>query len=379
MANDELLIVIRLLGQVSGGKGSDRDHFEIFFACATLGARPVHRHILPARAGRDAFVGQSGGLVIDPAADQAHPGLEFLLGCLVITHGTALKVKCTISYLNAFPVQIQSSPLALTFGIADPVGAIGIQADLAAFAAMGCHGVSVITALSIGDTTGTEDIQPVDPDWVADQARLLLEDMPVAAFKVGYVNSIETISVIAEIVSDYPDIPLVLDPFSTSLPEQDIDEEVLLAMRELLVPQTTVLQVSADELSRLAETWRETSDDNMLEVDALQLTEFGCEFVFVTGMPGDAHDVSNILFGSEGAVRTDRWQRQAGPFIGAGNTLSATIAAMLANGLDVPEAVFEAEEFTNAALTHAQRLGMGKLVPDRYFWAREPDADTPSK
>jgi len=302
-----------------------------------------------------------------------------LLGCLVITHGTALKVKCTISYLNAFPVQIQSSPLALTFGIADPVGAIGIQADLAAFAAMGCHGVSVITALSIGDTTGTEDIQPVDPDWVADQARLLLEDMPVAAFKVGYVNSIETISVIAEIVSDYPDIPLVLDPFSTSLPEQDIDEEVLLAMRELLVPQTTVLQVSADELSRLAETWRETSDDNMLEVDALQLTEFGCEFVFVTGMPGDAHDVSNILFGSEGAVRTDRWQRQAGPFIGAGNTLSATIAAMLANGLDVPEAVFEAEEFTNAALTHAQRLGMGKLVPDRYFWAREPDADTPSK
>lgn len=379
MANDELMIVIRLLGQVSEGKGSDRDHFEIFFACATLGARPVHRHILPARAGRDAFVGQSGGLVIDPAADQAHPGLEFLLGCLVITHGTALKVKCTISYLNAFPVQIQSSPLALTFGIADPVGAIGIQADLAAFAAMGCHGVSVITALSIGDTTGTEDIQPVDPDWVADQARLLLEDMPVAAFKVGYVNSIETISVIAEIVSDYPDIPLVLDPFSTSLPEQDIDEEVLLAMRELLVPQTTVLQVSADELSRLAETWRETSDDNMLEVDALQLTEFGCEFVFVTGMPGDAHDVSNILFGSEGAVRTDRWQRQAGPFIGAGNTLSATIAAMLANGLDVPEAVFEAEEFTNAALTHAQRLGMGKLVPDRYFWAREPDADTPSK
>ena len=302
-----------------------------------------------------------------------------MLGCLVITHGTALKVKCTISYLNAFPVQIQSSPLVLTFGIADPVGAIGIQADLAAFAAMGCHGVSVITALSIGDTTGTEDIQPVDPDWVADQARLLLEDMPVTAFKVGYVGNIETISVIAEIVSDYPDIPLVLDPFSTTLPEQDIDEELLLAMRELLVPQTTLLQVSADELSRLAETWRESSDDGMLEVDALQLIEFGCEFVFITGTPGDAHDVSNVLYGSEGVVRTDSWQRQAGPVIGAGNTVSATIAAMLANGLDVPEAVFEAEEFTNAALTHAQRLGMGKLVPDRYFWAREPDSGSASE
>ncbi len=261
----------------------------------------------------------------------------------------------------------------LTFGIADPVGAIGIQADLAAFAAMGCHGVSVVTALSIGDTTGTEDVQPVDPEWIADQARVLLEDMPVAAFKVGYLGNIETISVIAEIVSDYPEVPLVLDPFSTTLPDQDIDEEVLLALRELLVPQTTLLQVSVDELSKLAETWREASEDETLEIDAMQMIEFGCEFVFVTGTPGDAHDVTNILYGEEGQVRTDSWQRQAGPFIGAGNTLSATIAAMLANGMDVPEAVFEAEEFTNAALSNAQRLGMGKLVPDRYFWAREPD------
>ncbi len=262
----------------------------------------------------------------------------------------------------------------MTFGIADPVGAIGIQADLAAFAAMGCHGLSVLTALSVGDTTGTEDLQAIDPEWVSDQARTLLEDMPVAAFKVGYVGNIETISVIAEIVSDYPEIPLVLDPFATTLPEQDVDEELLLALRELLVPQTTLLQVSADELSRLAETWRDASDDEMLEADAMQLVEFGCEFVFVTGMPGEAHDVANALFGSDGLVRKDSWQRQAGPFIGAGNTLAATIAAMLANGLDVPEAVFEAEEFTNAALGNAQRLGMGKLVPDRYFWAREPEA-----
>lgn len=271
-------------------------------------------------------------------------------------------------------MQNQSSPLVLTFGIADPVGAIGIQADLAAFAAMGCHGVSVITALSIGDTTGTEDVQAVDADWIADQARVLLEDMPVAAFKVGHLDSIEAISVIAEIVSDYPEIPLVLAPFSTSLPEQEIDEEVLLAMRELLAPQTTLLQLSTDELARMAETWRDASDDAMLDADAMQLIEFGCEFVFVTGTPGDAHDVTNVLYGSEGMLRTTRWQRQAGPFIGAGNTLSATIAAMLANGLEVPDAVGEAEEFTNAALAHAQRLGMGRLVPDRYFWAREPDA-----
>ena len=295
---------------------------------------------------------------------------------LVVAHATALKVKCIAIYLNRFPVQNQTSPLVLTFGVADPVGAIGIQADLASFAAMGCHGLSVITSLSIGDTTGTEDQQGVDPDWVADQARVLLEDMPVAAFKIGHIGSIENVSVIAEIVSDYPELPLVLDPFSTTLPDQDLDEELLLAMRELLVPQTTLLLVSVDELSRLAETWREPSEDDMIEADALQMIDFGCEYLFVTGAPGEAQDVTNLLFSANGLVRSASWPRQMGPFAGAGNTLSATIAAMLANGLDIPEAVAEAEEFTNAALAHAQRLGMGKLVPDRFFWAREADAES---
>jgi hydroxymethylpyrimidine/phosphomethylpyrimidine kinase len=271
-------------------------------------------------------------------------------------------------------VQNQTSPLILTFGAADPVGAIGIQADLASFAAMGCHGLSVITSLLIGDTTRIEDAQIIDPDWVADQARVILEDMPVSAFKVGSVGSIENVSVIAEIVSDYPDIPLILDPFSTAMPDPGLDsEDLLVAMRELLIPQTTLLLVSAVELARIAETWREPSTEDTLALDAMRIIELGCEFLFVTGTPSDVHDIANTLFNESGMVRHDQWQRQSGSFSGAGNTLSATIAAMLANGLDVPEAVLEAQEFTIAAIAHAQRLGMGKLIPDRYFWAREPD------
>jgi hydroxymethylpyrimidine/phosphomethylpyrimidine kinase len=271
-------------------------------------------------------------------------------------------------------VQNQTSPLVLTFGVADPVGAIGIQADLASFAAMGCHGLSVITSILIGDTTGIEDSQIIDADWVADQARVVLEDMPVAAFKVGAVGSIENVSVIAEIVSDYPDIPLILDPFSTAMPDQGLDsEDLLLAIRELLIPQTTLLLVSAVELARFAETWREPSTDDTMALDAMRIIDLGCEYLFVTGTPCDVHDVANTLFNESGVVRHDNWQRQSGSFNGAGNTLSATIAAMLANGLDVPEAVFEAQEFTVAAIANAQRLGMGKLIPDRYFWARESD------
>lgn len=276
-------------------------------------------------------------------------------------------------------MQNQTSPLVLTFGATDPVGAVGIQADLASFAAMGCHGLSVVTAILIGDTTGIEDLQAIEADWVADQARVVLEDMPVAAFKVGAIGSIENVSVIAEIVSDYPDIPLILDPFLSTLPDAGPEgEDLLVAIRELLIPQTTLLLASAVELGRLAETWREASTDDMMTVDAIKIVEMGCEYLFLTGVPSDMHDVSNMLFNEAGVVRQDNWQRVPGVFCGAGNTLSATIAAMLANGLDVPEAVFEAQEFTIASLANAQRLGMGRLVPDRYFWAREPEGPPPA-
>ena len=231
----------------------------------------------------------------------------------------------------------------------------------------------MVTALLIGDTTQIEDCEITEADWVADQARVVLEDAPVSAFKVGAVGSIENVSVIAEIVSDYPDIPLVLDPFVSAIPDdiQEIDD-LLMAIRELLIPQTTVLVLSTVELGKLAETWREPVADDMLAIDAMRLIELGCEFVLVTGTPCDMHEVANTLFSEAGVVRQDNWPRLPGTFTGAGSTLSATLAALLANGLDVPEAVFEAQEFTNAALTGAQRLGMGKLVPDRYFWAREP-------
>jgi hydroxymethylpyrimidine/phosphomethylpyrimidine kinase len=271
-------------------------------------------------------------------------------------------------------VQNQTSPLILTFGPSDPVGAAGIQADLASFAARGCHGLTVVTGLFIGDTARIEDMQVIDSDWVADQARVVLEDMPVAAFKVGSVGSIENVAAIAEIVSDYADVPLIFDPFLSSMPEQGPEaEEMLMATRELLIPQTTLLIVSAGELARIAETWREPSEDDMMAVDAMRLIEMGCEYVFVTGTPSDLTDVANTLFDDSGVIRHDNWQRISGSYSGAGATLSATIAALLANGLDVPEAVFEAQEFTIASIANAQRLGMGKLVPDRYFWARESD------
>ncbi len=272
-------------------------------------------------------------------------------------------------------MQTQSSPAVLTFGAADPIGAFGIQADLACFAAMGCHGLSVITSILISDTARVEDAQPVDADWVADQARVVLEDMPVAAFKVGMPGSVESVAAIAEIVSDYPDMPLILDPFLSGMPLAGPDsEDLLLAMRELLIPQTTLLLASSVELARFAETWREAEADDMTEADCAYLADAGCDFVLVTGTSAESHEVANSLFDATGLLRRDTWQRLPGSFGGAGSTISATLTALLANGLEVPEAVLEAQEFTHAALANALRLGMGRLMPDRYFWSREDAA-----
>src|SRR5512134_2860394 len=111
-----------------------------------------------------------------------------------------------------------SSPLpaVLAFSASDPTGGAGIQADLLTIASMGCHPLSVITAITVQDTAGVDEVLAIDAEWVADQARMLLEDVPVAAFKLGMLGGAESMAVIAEILADYPDIPVILDPVLAS-------------------------------------------------------------------------------------------------------------------------------------------------------------------
>ncbi len=264
-------------------------------------------------------------------------------------------------------------PIVLAFAASDPSGGGGLQADLLTLASMGCHPLSVVTALTIQDSAGTEGIQPVEAEWVSDQARCLLEDMPVDAFKIGALGSVENIAAVAEIVSDYPQIPLVLDPVLTSgSGDEFANEEMLNAFRELLIPQTTILTPNGVEARRLAS---DDIDDEepTLETCVERLLERGCEYVLVTGVHEVSRDVVNVLFGREGTVRTDRWLRLPGGYHGAGSTLASAIAAMLANGLDAEEAVREAQDYTWQTLRHAFRPGMGRYLPDRLFWAREEE------
>jgi hydroxymethylpyrimidine/phosphomethylpyrimidine kinase len=269
-----------------------------------------------------------------------------------------------------------SPPIVLVFAATDPSGGAGIQADILTLSSMGCHPLSVITAVTIQDTMGVEDVLPIDAEWVADQARCVLEDVPVAVFKVGLLGSVEAIAAIAEVVSDYPDIPLVLDPVLASGRGDELaSEDMISAMRELLIPQTTLITPNSLEARRLAQDDSNENDDPDLNECARRLLNLGCEFVLVTGTHENTVHVVNTLHDQQGVVRTDSWQRLPGIFHGSGCTLASAVAATIANGLGVPEAVRDAQEYTWQTLKFAYRTGMGQLIPDRLFWAREEEPE----
>jgi hydroxymethylpyrimidine/phosphomethylpyrimidine kinase len=273
-----------------------------------------------------------------------------------------------------------SPPIVLCFSASDPSAGAGMQADLMTLSSMGCHPLSVITALTVQDTIGVDSILAIDADWVEDQARALLEDMPVAAFKIGLLGSVENVAVIAEIIADYPDIPLVLDPvLASGRGDTFADEEMIAALRELLLPQTTVLTPNSLEARRLCEESNEDNEDHedsdseevlpLIEC-ARRLLGFGAQYVLITGTHENTAQVVNQLYAEEGLIRSDAWDRLPGSYHGSGCTLASAIAASLAHGLSVPDAVRDAQDYTWQALAAGFRPGMGQYIPDRFFWAR---------
>ncbi len=270
-------------------------------------------------------------------------------------------------------------PTVLSFAATDPTGGAGSQADLLTIASLGCHPLTVVTAVTVQDTVGVEDFLPLDPAWIVDQARGVLEDVPVSAFKIGMIGSVEAVAAIAEIIADYPDIPLVLDPvLSSGRGDQLADEDLIAAMQDLLLPLTTLITPNSVEARRLAEDDTDDEDDDPdLEECAARLIDMGCEYVLITGSHEQTPKVINTLYGPEGVLQMLEWDRLPGGYHGSGCTLASAVAALLAQGLSITDAVKSAEEYTYEALRTSYRIGMGQNIPDRLFWARE-GADDPA-
>lgn len=267
-------------------------------------------------------------------------------------------------------------PLVMTFSATDPSGGAGMQADLLTLASIGCHPLSVVTGITVQDTVGVDSVMALDADWVNEQARAVLEDMQVEAFKLGMLASVENVAVVAEIVADYPDIPLLIDPILASGRGDELaGDDIQDAMIELLFPQATLITPNSLEARRLAFAYDSEDDEENASLDdcANKLLQMGSEYVLITGTHERGSEVINTLYGRNNLIRAYNWERLPGSYHGSGCTLTAAIAACLAHGLSLEEAVAEAQEYTWQTLKAGFRPGMGQYIPDRLFWAREDE------
>lgn len=264
----------------------------------------------------------------------------------------------------------------MTFNANDASGAGGLTADIAAIASAGAHALAVVTGAYVRDTAEILDHFAFDEEAVTDQARAALEDMPVAAIKVGFVGSPENISTIAQIASDYSDIPLIAYMPNLSWWDESEIDSYLDAFRELLLPQTTLLVGNHSSLWRwLLPDWPGERNPSARDI-AKAAADLGVPYTLVTGIPLPDQFIDNVLATPQTILYSEKFERFEAVFSGAGDTLCAALAALLANGHDLQAATAEALTYLDHSLDAGFHPGMGNIVPDRMFWAQtDVDAD----
>jgi hydroxymethylpyrimidine/phosphomethylpyrimidine kinase len=264
----------------------------------------------------------------------------------------------------------------MSFNASDASGAGGSAGDVATIAAMGAHALPVVTSIVVRDSAEVFDHHPIEVDAIAEQARTILEDVTIAGWKVGFLGTAEAVSAVAEILSDYPDVPLVSYLPSLGWIDDDELQPYLDAFRELVLPATEVLVGNHKTLTDfLLPEWDSERPPSAREL-AVAASEHGTRYVLVTGvmLPGKASEqwIDNVLASSQGAITGEKFERFEASFVGAGDTLSAALAALLAAGSELSAAVGEALAFLDQSLDAGFRPGMGNVIPDRFFWALPP-------
>jgi hydroxymethylpyrimidine/phosphomethylpyrimidine kinase len=288
---------------------------------------------------------------------------------------------------DALPEGAEPPPPAcvMCFNASDASGASGLAGDIATIAAMGAHALPVVTSILMRDTAEVFDHHEIDADAVAEQARSILEDVTVAGWKVGFLGNADGVAAVAEVLSDYTDIPVVSYLPNLSWLEEDQLQPYLEAFRELILPASEVLVGNHKALQDfLLPDWDSERPPSAREL-AVAAGEHGTRYVLVTGVmlqskpgarsgAGQAPEqyIDNILASPQGAITGEKFERFDAGFIGAGETLSAALAALLAAGSELQAAVGEALSFLDQSLDAGFRPGMGNIIPDRFFWALPP-------
>jgi hydroxymethylpyrimidine/phosphomethylpyrimidine kinase len=262
----------------------------------------------------------------------------------------------------------------MVFNASDPSGAGGLPADVTAVASVGAHALPVVCGAYVRDTAEIVDHYAFDEEAVAEQARTILEDTPAQVFKVGFLGSAESISAVAEIASDYADVPLIAYMPNLSWWDESQIDLYLDAFRELMLPQTTVLVGNHSTLWRwLLPDWSNERSPGARDI-AKAAGERGVAYTLVTGMPLPDQHMDNVLATPQTVLCSERFERFEAVFSGAGDTLSAALAALVASGSDLAAATTEALAYLDRCLDAGFRPGMGNVIPDRLFWA-QPDGE----
>ncbi len=274
----------------------------------------------------------------------------------------------------------------MAFNANDPSGAGGLSADIGAIASVGAHALAVATGAYVRDSSEILDHFCMDEDAVSEQARVILEDIPVQVFKLGFVGSPENLGVVAGIASDYGDTPLVAYMPDLSWWEERQIEEYLDAFGQLILPQTSVLVGSHGTLWRwLLPDWNEERSPTPRDI-AGAAAVLGAPYTLVTGIAVSDQHFENVLANAHQVLLSVRFERFDATFSGAGDTLSAALAALLASGEDIETATREALAYLDRCLDGGFRPGMGHALPDRMFWAQidsdsadsEPESTQPA-
>lgn len=272
------------------------------------------------------------------------------------------------------PQDLPAPACVMSFNASDATGAGGIAGDIATIAAMGAHALPVVATIVMRDTAEVFEQVTLEADAVTEQARGVLEDVTLSAWKVGFLGNAETVGAVAEVLSDYPDVPLVTYlPTLSWMDDEDEAQAYLDALRELVLPQTEVLVSNQKTLTDfLLPEWDAERPPSAREL-AVAAGEHGASYVLVTGVQLPNNQVDNVLASPQGAITGEKFERFDTSFIGAGETLSAALAALLATGQELHLAVSEALAFLDQSLDAGFRPGMGNVVPDRFFWALPPE------
>lgn len=251
-------------------------------------------------------------------------------------------------------------PAVLTIAGSDSGGGAGIQADLKTFSAIGCYGMSVITALTAQNTLGVTGIHSIPPGFVKAQLDAVLQDIRPLAIKIGMVHSPELVAVIADALRQYPDIPVVLDPVMVATSgDRLIAEETVKYLVSELFPLSTLITPNLDEAALLANVPIKTVND--MQNAGKHIMQQGCNALLLKGGHLDQEELTSLLFTSNGEIESFTSAKiNTKNMHGSGCTLSSAIAAYIALGKSLQDAVALAQDYVHTAIYYGKDVTTGK-------------------